>query len=202
MTNKKKLKVAVTGGIGSGKTQFCNILKDLDYPVINADDLSKELLTNNPDIRKQVVEAFGKESFNDSGPDRQYLASKVFSDPEKLILLNSIMHPAVIKKQRELIIKEFQKSDIVFLEAALIYEADLEEDFDYVVLITADDNIKMERKLKLGMSQEEFIKRLDNQIPDSEKKNRADFVFVNNGTEQELLSKTNLLVNILRGLTV
>lgn len=196
----KKLKVAVTGGIGSGKSLFCKILNKMGYPVLYADDISKEILANDKQVREQVISAFGKESYPGGLPNKKYLAEKVFSDPENLITLNSILHPIVISKQKELIKKEFRSSDIVFLEAALIYEADIEEEFDYVVLITADDHIKLERKVKLGMTEEEFMKRLDNQIPDKEKMNRADFVFINNGSEKELESKANLLITILKSL--
>lgn len=196
----KKLKIAVTGGIGSGKSHFCSIINKMGFPVLYADEISKELLAHNKQIREEVVSAFGDKSYVGDIPNKKYLAEKVFSDPEELFLLNSILHPVVIKRQRELIKKELIKSDIVFLEAALIYEADLEEEFDYVVLITADDNVKQERKMQLGMSEEQFQQRLINQIPDKEKMNRADFVFVNNGSRAELQAKAALLISILNSL--
>lgn len=198
----KKIKVAVTGGIGSGKSLFCKMLQEKGYPVIYADDLSKEILAKDKNVREQIIAEFGPDSFIEEIPNRKYLAEKVFSDHENLFILNSILHPVVIKKQNELIKQEHKKHDIVFLEAALIYEADLEEEFDYVVLVTADDSVKMKRKLSTGMSEEDFLKRADNQIPDSEKMNRADFVFVNNGSEDELLSKANLLITLIKGLSI
>jgi dephospho-CoA kinase len=88
------------------------------------------------------------------------------------------------------------KNNLVFVEAALIYEADMEDLFDYVVLIAADEKIRMNRKQDT-LSSEEFLKRNENQIPDEEKKKRADFIFENNGSLEDLKAKADLLILIL-----
>jgi len=91
----------------------------------------------------------------------------------------------------------------VFVEAALIYEADMEEMFDFVVLISADEKLRMERKKSsINLSEEEFIKRDNNQIPDSEKRKRADFIFENNSNAAELKAKANLLLMMLQSSAV
>ena len=82
----------------------------------------------------------------------------------------------------------------MFIEAALIYEADLEDRFDYVVLVTAKRNNRLKRKIESGISEEDFCKRELNQIPEEEKKKRADFVFSNDTTKQDLKMKFNLLL--------
>lgn len=197
----KKLKVAVTGNIGSGKSLFCKFISEKGYPVIEADEVSKTILVENKEVRSKVIKEFGEESFIGNRINKKYVAEKVFSDPENLSKINSILHPEVIQKVKLLTKEFFKQYDIVFTEAALIYEAYMEDMFDYVVLITADQKLRMKRKAEeAGFSEEEFLKRDSNQIPDEEKKKQADFIFENNNGVKELKEKVNLLINILKGL--
>jgi len=195
------IKTAITGSIGSGKTLFSNYLVKKGYPVIIADDVSKDILADDKDVREQVIKEFGSESFAGGSINKKYLAETVFSDPVKVIKINSILHPRVIEKTDSLLNEYSAKNSLVFVEAALIYEADMEDLFDYVVLITADENVRKQRKVEFDkFSEVDFIKRNQNQIPDEEKKKRADFVFVNSGSKEELYNKADLLINILSGL--
>jgi dephospho-CoA kinase len=192
-----KLKIAVTGSIGSGKSSFCKLLEDRSYPVIKADDLSKDILANDKNVKNEVIKIFGKNSFINNEINKKFLAEKIFSDPENVLIINSILHPKVKEKVNTLMDEYLKKTNIVFVEAALIYEADMENMFDYVVLITADEKIRMKRKTEI-LSSEEFNKRNQNQIPDIEKEKRADFIFVNNGSLIELSAKADLLLQILK----
>ena len=192
----KKLKIAITGSIGSGKSAFADFIKEAGYTIIKADDISKEILARNNEVKEKVINAFGKESFTDSEINRKYLAEKVFSDPGNVMIINSILHPLVIKKVNDLMLEELKKSDRIFVEAALIYEADMEELFDYVVLITAGKEVRYNRKSGT-LTPEDFEKRDFNQIPDEEKKKRADFIFENNGTLDDLRVKANLLLSLI-----
>lgn len=193
----KKITIGITGSIGSGKSEFTKIAEDSGFPVLRADDISKEILANNPDVKKQVIKKFGKESFLNNTPNKNYLAEIVFNNPAKLRELELILHPLVIKEIERQKKEIFKKHNILFVESALIYEADLENLFDFVVLITAEREVRLKRKLSQGMREEDFIKREMNQIPDEEKKKRADFIFQNNGTKEELISKFNLLLTLL-----
>ena len=198
---EKKIKVAVTGNIGSGKSSFCNFLSEKGYPVINADAVSKNILSEDGEIKKKVIKEFGEESFVNNEINKKFLAEKVFSDPVKVLKINSILHPKVKNKIESLANEYFIKYDIVFTEAALIYEADMESMFDYVVLITADYKIRKKRTTENAkLSEKDFDKRNDNQIKDEEKKKRADFVFENNLGINELRQKAGLLIGILNGL--
>jgi dephospho-CoA kinase len=198
---EKKLKVAVTGSIGSGKSTFCNFISGKNYPVINADDISKNILKNDIDVKKNVIKEFGNESFTDDEINKKFLAEKIFSDQKNVVKINSILHPKVKDKVSLLNNKYLKEHDIVFTEAALIYEAGMESMFDYVVLITADKNIREKRITKKGnLTREEFQKRNDNQIKDEEKKKRADFVFDNNNNIDDLKQKADFLLTVLRGL--
>ena len=196
-----KLKIAITGGIGSGKSAFSNFILDENYPVINVDVVSKEILLSDKEVRSKVEKEFGKESFINREINKKFLAEKIFSNPQNVIKINSIVHPKVIEKVNILITEKLEDSDIVFAEAALIYEAEMDKYFDYVVLITAEDKLRLDRKVRFdNFSKEQFLKRDENQIPDIEKKKRADFVFENNGSLNELKEKVKLLLKILKGL--
>ena len=198
----KKLKIAVTGNIGSGKSSFCKYLEELNYPVIKADEIAKDLLVNDDKVKKEIIKNFGVEAYQGKEINKKYLAAKVFSDQSNLNKINSIIHPLVVEKVESLMNKQLQTNDLVFHEAALIYEADIEELFDIVVLIFADYKVRMERKkLHNNFSEEEFVKRESNQIPEEEKKKRADFVFANNSSLEELKVKAEMLIKILKGLT-
>ncbi len=202
MEKRRKIKVAVTGGIGSGKTLFCEFLSGIGIPVINVDEVSKELLDTNPEIRSAIIKEFGSQSFNGNTANRQYLAEAVFSNPRNVIKINSIIHPHVIKKVNILADEKLKSFDIVVAEAALIYEAGMEKYFDYVVLVSSELNLRMKRKVEGNrLTEEQFYSRNENQIPDEEKKKRADFIFENNGSAEELQAKAFLLANILKGLS-
>jgi dephospho-CoA kinase len=198
----RKLKVAVTGSIGSGKSAFCRFLAEKGYPVINADEESKKILAENKNVKEKVIREFGSESFLNNKINKKYLAEKIFPYPENVIKINSILHPEVKLKINSLTEESFRNHNVVFTEAALIYEADMEEMFDYVVLVTADKNVRMQRKIaQKEFTGEEFERRNNNQIPDEEKGKKADFIFLNNGAEAELKEKAELLITLLKGLS-
>jgi len=191
----KIIKVAITGGIGSGKSTFANYLASKGYVVINADDISKDILTFDESIIKKVSEEFGSDSYKDGKLNKKFIAFQVFSDPANLNKLNSILHPRVLQKIDTLIEKKYKDEKFIFIEAALIYEADIEKKFDYVVLVTADFNIRLKRSVESGkFNEEDFINRDNNQIPQEEKEKRADFIFSNNESKKDLIKKADLLL--------
>jgi dephospho-CoA kinase len=197
----KQIKAAITGGISSGKSTFSSYLKSKGLPVILADDISNELLESDESIKNKVIKVFGKNSYSDGKPKRKFIAEQVFSYPEKLHKLNSILHPAVIQKIDSIIKKSYGNEKIVFIESALVYEAGIEKSFDYVILITADYKVREERSKKSGeFSKSDFERRNENQIPDEEKMKRADFIFVNNGYKKDLFKKADLLLLSLNSL--
>lgn len=201
MKTSKKLKVAITGNIGSGKTVFSKFIIEKGFNVINVDELSKQILISDKKIKEKIIQEFGQESYIDGKLNNKYLAEKVFSSPNFVIKINLIVHPAV-KKELEFRMNELLKNNnIVFAEAALIYEADMEKMFDYIVLITANENLRMERKIANdNFTLEQFKKRELNQIPDIEKMKRADFIIDNNGSIKELDERAKLVLKILEGL--
>lgn len=202
MKKIKKIKVAITGNIGSGKSTFAKFLSEEGMPVIYADDISKEILADDRSVREKIVEVLGSNAFQGDKINKKYIAEAIFSDSKKLKKINSILHPRVREEINKLLQKLFAKNDIVFVEAALIYESKIEKMYDYVVLIASDLKLRMERTTQYkNLTKDEFIKREANQIDEDTKKKKADFTFSNNGTIEELKQKAILLINLLRATT-
>ena len=192
------LRVGITGNIGAGKSTFSKLISELSYPVLFADDISKEILANDPEVKAKVIENFGAQSFKEQKINTDYLARVVFPNQKKLRTMNSILHPKVRMKIDELSEALFKSHSIVFVEAALIFESKIEKMFDYIVLIIADSNIRMNRSIKAkNITDEDFLNRENNQIKQELKEKRADFTFSNNGTIDELKNKAELLIIIL-----
>ncbi len=207
--NRKKLKVGITGNIGSGKSLFSEYIRESGFQVLNADEISKDILANDSEVREKIIKKFGKEAYLNNLSDRQagkinkkYLAEKIFTTPENVFFVNSLLHPKVINELGQRMTYQLKKSDFVFVEAALIYESGMEEMFDYVVLVISDLNVRKERKVSIdNLKAEDFMNRENHQIKEIEKKKKADFIFENNGTKEELKTKAGLLLNILGGLS-
>jgi dephospho-CoA kinase len=202
MKKIKKIKVAITGNIGSGKSTFAKFLSDEGLPVIFADDISKDFLANDQSVREQIVQVLGPNAFRGDKVNKKYIAEAIFSDSKKLKKINSILHPRVREEINKLSQKFFAKSDIVFIEAALIYESKIEKMYDYVVVIASDLKLRMERATQnKNLTKDEFIKREANQIDEDVKKTKADFIFSNNTSKEDLKQKALLLIRLLKATT-
>jgi len=194
---EKRLAVAITGGIGSGKSTFAQFLEAKGFPVIQADPLAQELYTTNSELKENLMKEFGSEVYPNGIFEKQALVKKAFVNKASIDKLNGIVHPVVIKEIRKKI-SWMKNSNIVFVEAALIFEAKMENIFQYIVLITANEETRIERAVKKGLgTPTEIRKRMQFQLPEEEKKAKADFTFFNDGTLQDLEAKAELLVNIL-----
>ncbi|MCX6170598.1 MAG: dephospho-CoA kinase [Ignavibacteriales bacterium] len=197
----KKLKIAVTGGIGSGKSLVTTIIEKSGYPVIRSDEVAKELMRKDEAIKRKIIKEFGPPSYNEKGLNTKYLAENIFTHPQKVEKINSIVHPPTINKIEELTSQLFLKSKIVFVESALIYEANIQDWFDYVILIYADEATRIARVMKREtITQEDLRNRIGSQISDEQKKGAADFVIENNSTTAELEKRTLFILNILKAI--
>jgi len=191
-------KIAVTGGIGSGKTLFCRFLSELGETVLFADTIAKRIMAEDSAVRHKIEILLGEESYLNGKPNNPYIAAKVFSDPELLAGLNAIVHPAVGAESRILMDRILQEKPRVFYEAALIFEANLQKLFDKVVLITAPDHLRISRAMERdNISREKVEERMRNQMNEITKSKLADLVIVNDSDEHSLRRKAVNLLNEL-----
>ncbi len=175
------LKIGLTGGIGSGKTTVAQIFEVLSIPVYYADNAAKHLMNNNPELKSQIVSAFGTESYKDGKLDNAYLAKIVFSNEDKLALLNSYVHPITL--QDSLIWMQNQRAPYAIKEAALIFEANLDTYLDYIIGVFAPQHVRIERvKKRDHISEDLILSRIKQQMNEEEKMKLCDFVVINNDT--------------------
>jgi len=178
------LKVGLTGGIGSGKTTVSKIFRVLGIPVYYADEAARRLMNSDPELRNELIRHFGPRVFHHNELDRKYLASVVFSDREKLELLNSLTHPATLRDAAAWLNR--QSAPYVIKEAALLFESGATRDLDVVVGVYAPQPLRVQRVMERdGASAEEVMKRIGRQLDEEMKMKLCDHVIRNN--EQELL---------------
>jgi len=175
------LQVGVTGGIGSGKSTVCNLFRCLEIPVFNADEAGRCLLAEDAGIIGQIENIFGKQIIINGKPDRKKIAEIVFNDPEKLVTLNAVIHPAVRKEFNQWTIE--QNAPYVIDEAAILFETGLYKQLDYTILVVAPEQLRIRRVLQRdGMDEVAIKSRMKNQWSDEEKKKIASFVLINDDT--------------------
>lgn len=178
------LKVGLTGGIGSGKSVVARIFENLGVPVYYADQAAKALYIKDPELKKAVIENFGEEAYVNGELNRKYISSIIFSSPEKLELLNSIVHPATIRDAERWL--SAQTTPYAVKEAALIFESGSHRDLDLVIGVFAPAYLRIKRVMdRDSISEVEIRKRMDNQIEDRIKMKLCDFIIHND--EKQLL---------------
>ncbi len=178
------IKVGITGGIGSGKTTVCRIFETLGVPVYYADDRAKWLMENRSDVSEALRAAFGERVFDANDRlDRGYLSSVVFSDAEKLAVLNAIVHPAVFEDGFQWEMEQAEKGVPYCLkEAALLIESGSYRFLDKLIVVTAPEEVRIARVVARDGSTEEAVRqRMARQLPETEKVALADFVVQNDG---------------------
>ena len=181
------LKVGLTGGIGSGKTTVSEMFYSLGIPVYNSDERAKYLMENDTSLRDAIIEYFGEESYRSEGLNRLYLSKEVFLDKSKLQKLNSLVHP-VVGRDFAIWCKN-QSAPFVLKEAAILIESGAYIGLDKIIIITASENIRMDRVMdRDNVKASEVRNRINNQMTDSERLKYADFIIDNDG-KQMLISQ-------------
>ena len=186
--------VGVTGGIGAGKSEVCKVFKKLGAKVVSADQIGKEVVEKNPALLRKLVKVFGPEILNSDGTlNRRKLGKKAFSSQEAKIKLNKIVHPYLLldlKKNLEEL-KRKKSLNVTVVDAALIIEWGLEKKLDFLIYVYSPRKTRLQRLIeKQGYSFREALDRMKSQLPELEKKRKADFIIQNDSDLETLYQKT------------
>lgn len=203
MAKKRKnaLTLGITGGIGSGQSTFASFLKKKRIFIINADEKGREVIDKFPEVLVQLKKYFGHEVFSPDGDlDRSCLAKIVFSSRQMLEKLNHLIHPRMM----ELILQDLEESrksgkySVVAVDAALIYEMQMESIFDKIVCIDSPMEQRIKRVMERNnLNREDIENRMRSQIPLEDKADWADFSLPNDSSLDELKERTNIFWEVL-----
>jgi len=190
--------VGLTGSFGSGKTTVTEYLKSRRIPVIDADEIAREVTAPGSPGMEMVLKAFGDDYRSaDGGLDRKKLAHRVFSNPDDLKRLEEIIHPLV--RERELaLLEKYKNEPLVILSVPLLLEKGLDRYTDKILVVTISEEVRLSRLTKRHkMTREEITERLKSQMPQEEKARRADFIIDNSGTTQETQKRVDAVLKTL-----
>jgi len=173
------LRVAVTGGIGSGKSVVCKVFSALGVPVYHADERARLLMNTDSRLKDSLIQLFGRELYDEDGLRRKWMAERIFGNDKLVEKVNSLVHPAVhhdFLKWAD----EYTNEPYVIEEAALTFESGGERFFDRVIVVTAPESLRVKRVVdRDGVDEEAVRSRMKHQMSQEEKEERAHFVIKN-----------------------
>lgn len=190
---RKNIKLAITGGIGGGKSVVSRIMQQLGVPVYDCDLNAKRLMVEDASLVRGLKRMFGEECYNDDGTlNREFIASRIFSHRDNIERINGLVHPAV-KRDFEAWSKT-QECDVVAVETAILYESGMVDAVDKVLVVWADKETAIARTVRRsGMSRSQVISRMDNQMSADELLLLSDYSIYNDGDEPLLPQVMNLV---------
>lgn len=175
------LKVGITGGIGSGKSTVAAIFEILGHPVFYADAAAKQLMNSNTTIIKGIQSLFGEKSYINGAYNREFVASVVFQDVEKLNALNQLVHPITIAAAEDWM--QLQTTPYCLKEAALIFESHAEKKLDLIIGVYAPPAVRINRIMQRdNISKEQVLARMRKQMNEDDKMRLCDYVIQNDET--------------------
>ena len=176
------ISIAITGGIGSGKSYISHILQEYGIPIYNTDDEAKRLMVSDEGIRRDLVALLGEEVYVQGTLNKSLLASYLFADAENASRINGIVHPRV-KLDFCRWLEQHTDKEIVGMECAILFEAGFDDAVDAVVMVYAPETLRVERAMKRDHATETQIRaRIAAQLDDEEKCKRADYVIYTDGS--------------------
>jgi len=184
--------VALTGGIGSGKSLVADYFASLGAQVLDADQLSRKVIERGSSGFDQVVAAFGDAILRDGEIDRRVLGEIVFANLLMMRKLEAIVHP-LVREAFESTVSQLQGSDLLIYEIPLLVETQAVSRFDYVITVEAGPQVRRERLMERGMRSSEVEARISAQATSDQRIASADYVIWNDGTVDELLRKVEHL---------
>ena len=191
------LVVALTGGIGSGKSTVGQMFQDLGAIVTDSDQLAREVVERGTTGFDQIIAAFGDEVLKNGDLDRAFLAELVFNDPAKREQLEQITHP-MIRKAFAKIVESAKSDSIVINQIPLLVESKHDYKFDHVITVSASQEVRIERLINRGMSLTQINQRLQAQSSDIQREQIADSIIRNEGSQAELLSEVEKVWELLQ----
>ena len=187
------LRVALTGGIGSGKSLVGEILEELGALVIDSDQLAREVIERGSPGYEEVVTAFGDSILSEGQIDRSKLAAVVFKESDLRKKLESIIHP-LVREAVEKLARKLPSGAILINQIPLLVESDGAKRFDYVVTVSADEEIRRERLRLRGLKDYEITQRIAAQVSDSQREKIANYIIRNDGSIDELTRAVEALM--------
>lgn len=191
-----KILVGVTGGIGSGKSYLCNILREAGFPVFDTDTAARNEMLENTELRTRLQKLVSPDVFKADGSlNKPVIRKFLHASPENAARFDAEVHPCVRKSWRCWAKK--QASLIVFMECALLYEAEFDNEVAYTVLVTAPEDLRVERVMKRdGISAQTVRKWISMQLDEKQKMLRADYIIYNNGEADMQGEVRKLILNL------
>ena len=191
------MNIGITGSIACGKSTVSDYLITKGYTIIDADKLGHVALTSN-DVKRKLAEKFGDDILENNEISREKLGKLVFDNDDNLKILNSIIHPKI----KELILKlqeEHKDEDLVFLDIALLYEANFVDLVEKVAVVYVDENVQLERlMMRNSFSKEEAFKRIKSQMSPQEKAILGDFVINNSYRKEDTFQQIDEILEKLK----
>ena len=191
------MNIGITGSIACGKSTVSDYLIDKGYTIIDADKLGHVALTSD-DVKRKLAEKFGDEILENNEISREKLGKLVFGNDDNLKILNSIIHPKI----KELILKlqeEHKDEDLVFLDIALLYEANFVDLVEKVVVVYVDEDVQLERlMMRNSLPKEEAVKRIESQMSPWEKASLGDFVINNSYSKKDTFQQIDEILEKLK----
>ena len=175
------ISIAITGGIGSGKSYVSSLLQERGIPIYNADNEAKRLMLVDEGIRQDLMALLGEDVYQGDALNKSLLASYLFADAGNAARINAIVHPRV-RADFSRWLSEHQDVEVAGLECAILYEAGFENTVDKVVMVYAPESLRIERAMKRDNATESQIRaRIAAQMDDEEKSRRSDYVIYTDG---------------------
>ncbi len=175
------MKVGLTGGIGSGKTLVCSVLEKLGVAVYYADSEARRLMNSDPELVLQISGLFGNKAYEGGILNREFLAQRVFKDKVLLTRLNELVHPAV-RKDFSRWASEQKPAFYVVEEAAILFESGSDRNMDLTIGVFAEKELRVQRVMQRdGIAREQVRVRINSQMNEKEKMEKADIVIYNDG---------------------
>lgn len=181
-------KIAITGGVSSGKSSVCQFLKELGAFVVSADAIVHELLKSDADLGRQIIKQFGPKILEHGQISRKILADKAFKDPKQLKKLEELLHPAAARKIEELyavVCNEGSYSSFV-VEVPLLFEIGAEVLYDVVITVLSDEIKARHRFEQAGFQKTDYDLRMNRQIKPEQKAAKSHYTIYNNGSLDDL----------------